>query len=322
MSASVLPELGFYTLAGAPSSPRELLDEVREGESMGFGTVFISERFNIKEAVTLSGAAAAVSERIHIATAATNHNTRHPLVTASYATTMHRLTGGRFTLGLGRGIAPLFAAYGIPSITTAQLEDFAGLMRRLWKGEVIFGHDGPVGKYPVRTIKVMADICRKAEMSPGYPASAAVGHVEGDMPFPRAIAHAVADTAGSLGLETVVAFTESGNTARLVSRYRPNSRIVAFTPSPETCNRLAIVWGVTPLMFPRLASTDEMIAAAERLLLERGLVAAGDSVAMAAGIPPNEKASTNLLKLHVIGSDSKGIPGAAPLEGTAGRRHG
>lgn len=149
MSEPVLPELGFYTLAGAPSSPRELLDEVREGEGMGFGTVFISERFNIKEAVTLSGAAAAVSERIHIATAATNHNTRHPLVTASYATTMHRLTGGRFTLGLGRGIAPLFAAYGIPSITTAQLEDFAGLMRRLWKGEVIFGHDGPVGKYPV-----------------------------------------------------------------------------------------------------------------------------------------------------------------------------
>jgi len=177
---------------------------------------------------------------------------------------------------------------------------------------VMLSAETAIGKYPIRTIKVMADICREAEMSPGYPASAAVGHVEGDMPFPRAIAHAVADTAGSLGLETVVAFTESGNTARLVSRYRPNSRIVAFTPSPETCNRLAIVWGVTPLMFPRLASTDEMIAAAERLLLERGLVAAGDSVAMAAGIPPNEKASTNLLKLHVIGSDSKGIPGAAP----------
>ena len=68
---------------------------------------FISERFNVKEAATLSGAVGAVSTRIQIATAATNHNTRHPIVTASYATTMHRLTGGRFTLGLGRGIAPL-----------------------------------------------------------------------------------------------------------------------------------------------------------------------------------------------------------------------
>src|SRR4051794_22718321 len=124
----VLDEIGFYTLAGQPESPREMLDEVREGEAMGFGTVFISERFNIKEAVTLSGAAAAVSGRTHTATAATNHNTRHPMVTASYATTMHRLTGGRFTLGLGRGIAPLFDIYGIPRITTAQLEDFATVM--------------------------------------------------------------------------------------------------------------------------------------------------------------------------------------------------
>jgi probable F420-dependent oxidoreductase len=148
-SETVLPELGFYTLAGAPESPRELLDEVRAGEAMGFGTVFISERFNIKEAVTLSGAAAAVSDRIQIATAATNHTTRHPIVTASYATTMHRMTDGRFTLGLGRGIAPLFDAYGLPRITTAQMEDFAGLMRRLWHGEVIFGHDGPAGRYPL-----------------------------------------------------------------------------------------------------------------------------------------------------------------------------
>ena len=140
-------ELGCYTLAGAPSSPRVLIDEVREAERLGLGAVFISERFNIKEAVTLSGAAGAVSEHIGIATAATNHNTRHPMVTASYATTMHRLTGGRFALGLGRGINMIFDMLGIPRITTAAMEDFAGLMRRLWRGEMIFGHDGPAGKF-------------------------------------------------------------------------------------------------------------------------------------------------------------------------------
>ena len=144
-----LNEIGFYTLAGAPQSPVELLDEVAMAESLGFGSAFISERFNIKEAGTLSGAVAAKSQTLGIATAATNHNTRHPMVTASYATTMHRLTGGRFTLGLGRGIAPMFSAYGIPPITTAQLEDFVGLMRRLFKGEVIIGHNGPAGSYPV-----------------------------------------------------------------------------------------------------------------------------------------------------------------------------
>jgi probable F420-dependent oxidoreductase len=144
-----LNEIGFYVLAGAPQSPAELLGEVEAGETLGLGSTFISERFNIKEAVTLSGAVGAVSRTLGVATAATNHNTRHPIVTASYATTMHRLTGGRFTLGLGRGIAPMFDAYGIPRVTTAQLEDFVGLLRRLFHGEVIVGHDGPAGRYPV-----------------------------------------------------------------------------------------------------------------------------------------------------------------------------
>jgi alkanesulfonate monooxygenase SsuD/methylene tetrahydromethanopterin reductase-like flavin-dependent oxidoreductase (luciferase family) len=57
---------------------------------------------------------------MHIATAATNHNTRHPLITASWATTMHRLSGGRFTLGIGRGVAAMYSAFGIPAVTTAQ----------------------------------------------------------------------------------------------------------------------------------------------------------------------------------------------------------
>ena len=146
---SQLNELGFYTLAGAPQSPAELFEEVAEAEDQGLGSAFISERFNIKEAVTLSGAVGAASRTLGIATAATNHNTRHPAVLASYATTMHRLTGGRFTLGLGRGIAPLFNAYGIPPITTAQMEDVAGLLRRLFRGELVLGHDGPAGSYPV-----------------------------------------------------------------------------------------------------------------------------------------------------------------------------
>ena len=144
-----LNELGFYLLAGAPDSPAPLVDEIIDGEAQGLGSAFISERYNIKEAATLSGAAGATSKRLGIATAATNQNTRHPLITASMATTMHRLTGGRFTLGLGRGVDAVFGAYGLPRITTAQLEDFVGLLRRLWRGEVIVGHDGPAGAFPI-----------------------------------------------------------------------------------------------------------------------------------------------------------------------------
>lgn len=144
-----LDDLGFYLLAGGATSPAALLDEAREGEALGLGTAFISERYNVKEAATLSGAAGVVTSEVRIATAATNHNTRHPLVTASHAMTMHKLTGGRYVLGLGRGIPLMQDAFGIPRITTAQMEDAVGLLRRLWKGEVILGHRGPAGSWPV-----------------------------------------------------------------------------------------------------------------------------------------------------------------------------
>ncbi len=149
MSTRVFEELGFYALAGQPSSSRDIVAEIIDGERLGLGTAFISERYDRKEAVTLCGAAGAVSERVRIATAATNHNTRHPMVTAGYARTMQSLTGGRFILGLGRGVPLAQDAYGIPHITTAQMEDFALLMRRLFHGEAVVGHDGPAGSWPV-----------------------------------------------------------------------------------------------------------------------------------------------------------------------------
>ena len=135
-----LNELGFYALAGAPKTPRELFDECADGEAMGLGSAFISERFNIKEALTLCGAVGALTSELGIATAATNHNTRHPLVTAAHATTMHRLTGGRYMLGIGRGIKFAMQAWGVAPITTAQMEEFIGLMRRLWRGEGILNY--------------------------------------------------------------------------------------------------------------------------------------------------------------------------------------
>jgi probable F420-dependent oxidoreductase len=143
-----LVELGFYGLAGHVDDPRVLLDEVRDAERMGLGSVFLSERFNVKEVASLSGAAGAVSDEIGIATGVTNHPTRHPIVTAAWATTMHRLTGGRFALGLGRGIAPLMDALGVPRVTMAQMADAIDIYRRLWRGEMILGHDGPAGRWP------------------------------------------------------------------------------------------------------------------------------------------------------------------------------
>lgn len=144
-----LTELGYYSLAGRSSSPRDLIAEAHDAERLGLGSAFVSERFNNKDASTLSGALGAATTTIGIATAATNHNTRHPLVTANFAMTMHKLTGGRFTLGLGRGFDMLFDIMGLPHVTSAQMTDVIDLLRRLWKGAVVMGHDGPAGRFPL-----------------------------------------------------------------------------------------------------------------------------------------------------------------------------
>jgi 5,10-methylenetetrahydromethanopterin reductase len=80
-----------------------MFQELRDAEDMGLGTAFISERFNIKEAGALTGAAIGATSNINIVTAATNHTTRHPIVSASWASTLHLMSEGRFSLGLGRG---------------------------------------------------------------------------------------------------------------------------------------------------------------------------------------------------------------------------
>jgi len=143
-----MTELGCYGLAGHAKSPRDVVDEVATAEALGIGSVFLSERYNTKEIGAISGAVGAVSTVAGIATAATNHNTRHPLVTAAFATTMHTMTGGRFALGLGRGNGMLFQAIGLTPVVGRQIEDFTGILRRLWQGEMILGHEGPAGSYP------------------------------------------------------------------------------------------------------------------------------------------------------------------------------
>lgn len=141
------PELGFYTLPGRVSDPRPLLQEVRDAESVGLGSVWISERHDVKEAATLSGAAGALTSDLAVAVGVTNPNTRHIMLTAAIGSTMSALTGGRFALGLGRGFDMRSDMWGAPRVTSAMLADTAQLLRRLWAGEKIFGHEGPAGRF-------------------------------------------------------------------------------------------------------------------------------------------------------------------------------
>ncbi|WP_374413568.1 TIGR03857 family LLM class F420-dependent oxidoreductase [Novosphingobium colocasiae] len=142
-------ELGYYALGGHVESPRDLIDECHLAERMGLGATFLSERFNVKEGPTTCGAIGAVTDNLGIALAATNFNTRHPMAFAAHATTMHRLTGGRYMPCLARGIGPQMKAFGLRSATNADLAEFVDLMKRLWRGERVESYSGRVGSFPV-----------------------------------------------------------------------------------------------------------------------------------------------------------------------------
>ncbi len=174
---------------------------------------------------------------------------------------------------------------------------------------VMLSAETAIGKYPERTVRAMASICIEAEKSPDYGRGPEIHFLEDVARFASATAQACVDAAANLDLEAIVAFTESGSTARLISKYRPRAVIYAYTPEPKTYRRMAIYAGVRPHMFERVDSTDEMIRHAEQHLLAGGHVEVGDGVVMAAGIPPNLAAATNLMKLHSIGSSTEGVPG-------------
>ncbi len=196
-----------------------------------------------------------------------------------------------------------------PRPTRAEVTDVANAVLD-GTDAVMLSAETAVGDYPVRAIQVMDSICREVEEN-RRGGSLGAPFLEREQPFPSAVAKSCVEASDNLGLPVIVAFTESGATARLISKYRPRAEIVAFTAVPETYRRMALFWGVTPVAFQRLDSTDEMFARAEAEILARNLATEGEAVAMVAGIPPNQRASTNLLKLHVLGSDSAGVPGSS-----------
>lgn len=158
---SKFPELGFYGLPGHTRQPRDILDQVRDAEALGIGSVMISERADYKEIAAICGAVAAVTEQLYIGTSATNGNTRHPVVTASMGSTLDRLSNGRFALGLAKGGgAARWKMWDLPPNDYARTEELIGLLRRLWNGETIQKHEGRLGRFTMLRLAeyVKADI--------------------------------------------------------------------------------------------------------------------------------------------------------------------
>ena len=142
------PELSCYLLPGHTTTPSDAITEARAAEAMGLGKVWLSERFDVKDAGVICAAALSVTERIHVATAATNIHTRHPMVLASMCSSLHHLSAGRFELGLARGVAIRNQLMGLDRVSNAKMVEALEVLRTLWKGGKIMGHKGELGELP------------------------------------------------------------------------------------------------------------------------------------------------------------------------------
>jgi probable F420-dependent oxidoreductase len=144
-----LNELGYYAVTHHPADARKIFSEATDAEGLALGSCHISERFTVKEAGVLAGAVAGRAPSLGIASAAINHHTRHPVITAALGSTLKAITEGRYAMAFGRGSSQHWKTLGLPVVTEAILRDFLGMLRQLWTDGFVLEHDGPAGKYPV-----------------------------------------------------------------------------------------------------------------------------------------------------------------------------
>lgn len=194
-----------------------------------------------------------------------------------------------------------------PRPTRAEVTDVANAVAG-GTDAVMLSAETAVGSYPVRAVEAMASICVEVErqLVRSRADHEKVEFLISHRTFASAVAKAAVEASWNLDISTIVGFTESGRTALLLSKYRPAARIMAFAYDEAIRQRMALYWGVTPIEFDRRDSTDLMIASAEKYLEKNGICERGEGVVMVAGIPPNQQASTNLMKLHVIGERTQG----------------
>jgi len=181
--------------------------------------------------------------------------------------------------------------------TRAEVSDVAnavldGADAVMLSAETAVGHD------PVAAVATMARIVEEAERSGPARVRPELGGLEGDVS--PGLAGAAVEAARSVGAKVIVAYTESGYTARLVAAFRPPMPVLALTPNEQVVHQMALIWGVEARRTPRLRSTDAVMQRARREVRSHGLASPGERMAIVAGVPLNQPGNTNLLTVQPV----------------------
>jgi pyruvate kinase len=189
-----------------------------------------------------------------------------------------------------------------PRPTRAEVSDVANAV---FDGSdaVMLSAESASGKYPRESVAMMAKIVAEAEAHMGNGVRRRRTHRQ--LSIQETICESIAHAAEDLSMRAIAVFTETGTTARLISKYHPNPPVYAFTPFAQVCNRLNLFWGVEPVLSSPVQSGEDMVRTAEQHLLKNGAAATGDIIGVVAGTQMSS-GSTNFMRLHVIGARQSG----------------
>ena len=217
--------------------------------------------------------------------------------------------------GIQKNIIERSFSFGKPIVTATQMLDSMIVNPRPTRAEIsdvanaiydgtsaiMLSGETAAGAYPVEALKTMSAIAERTEQE-SHSRFAPLTENTGKISVSDATAHAACLTAKDVNAAAIVTVSESGNTARLLSKYRPEQPIIACVMKEQVQRQLALSWGITPLMMPLAHSTDELIEMSTSLAKENGYLHNGELAVVTAGVPVGVSGTTNMIKIHMVGN--------------------
>ena len=188
-----------------------------------------------------------------------------------------------------------------PRPTRAEITDVANAIYD-GTGAIMLSGETAAGKYPVEALKAMATIAETTEADSNF--ESLVHHSakpDTHLTISAAVGHAACTTAADIGASAIISASKSGETARLLSRFRPDTQIIACVLDERTRRQMNVYRGITPLLMGYANSTDELINMSVDAAEKADLVQSGDLVVVTAGVPVGVSGTTNMIKIHMVG---------------------
>ena len=218
--------------------------------------------------------------------------------------------------GIQKNIIDRSFSFGKPIVTATQMLDSMMVNPRPTRAEIsdvanaiydgtsaiMLSGETAAGAYPVEALKTMSAIAERTENEPHYRDERFKDAAHGQISVSDATAHAACLTARDVNAAAIVTVSESGNTARLLSKYRPTQPIIACVMNEQVQRQLSLSWGITSLLMGLAKSTDELIEMSTALAQKNGYLHNGELAVVTAGVPVGVSGTTNMIKIHMVGN--------------------